>query len=184
MWWRSITTTEALQSLKGINRKLRTAALVFAGLLCVNLILYGFLIAPSRARLTRGETRYGEFRQRRAEAVLFEKQKPSFTGIIAGVPSQKDMPLLVKDLVQTAHRLKLAVASVKYDIPKRAGGELAMLSFSFPTGGRYPEIKRFIYDVETADRLVGIQDLKLDSDQGQVKLDMKLVTYIKGSETP
>jgi hypothetical protein len=33
--------------------------------------------------------------------------------------------------------------------------------------------------VETSDRLVGIQELKLDSDQGKVRLEMKLVTYIK-----
>jgi Tfp pilus assembly protein PilO len=182
MSWQSITTIKTQQWLAGIPRKLRVAALAFAGLVCLNFILYGFLVAPSLARLRAGEARYGELRQRHAEAVLFKKQKPSFTGIMAGVPSQKDMPLLVKDLVQTARRLKLGVASVKYDMTKRAGGELAMVAFSFPAEGRYPEIKRFIYDVETADRLVGIQDLKLETDQGQVKLDLKLVTYIKGNE--
>jgi len=71
------------------------------------------------------------------------------------------------------------VSSVKYDIPKRASGELALLTFSFPAEGRYPDIKRFIYEVETSNRLVGIQELKLDSDQGKVRLEMKLVTYIK-----
>ncbi len=181
MSWQSITKIKT-QWLAGLTKKLRTAALAFAGLACVNLLLYGFLVAPSLARLKAAETRYRELRQRHAEAVLFKKQKASFTGIMAGVPSQKDMPLLVKDLVQTARRLKLGVASVKYDMPKRGSGEVAMLVFSFPAEGRYPEIKRFIYDVESADRLVGIQDLKLEGDKGQVKLDMKLVTYIKGSE--
>ena len=175
-------TMQALPWLRGKKNNLRTALMVFAVLFCVNLVLYFSLVAPFRARLRTGENRYEELRKRYAEAVLFKKQKSSFAGIMAGVPSQKDMPLLVKDLVQTARQLKLGVASVKYDIPKRSGGELAMLAFSFPAEGRYPEIKRFVYDVETADRLVGIQNLKLEADQGRVKLDMKLVTYIKASE--
>jgi hypothetical protein len=41
-------------------------------------------------------------------------------------------------------------------------------------------VKRFIFEVETSTRLVGIQDLKLASDKGRVKLQMKLVTYIRG----
>jgi Tfp pilus assembly protein PilO len=182
MSWQSITAIKSRQWLAGIPRKLQVTVLVFAGLICVNLILYGFFVAPFLNRLREAETRYEQMRNRHAEAILFDKQKLSFAGIMAGVPSQKDTPLLVKDLVQTARSLKLAVASVKYDMTKGAGGDLVMVAFSFPAEGRYSGIKRFIYDVETADRLVGIQDLKLEADQGQVKLDMKLVTYIKGNE--
>ncbi len=58
--------------------------------------------------------------------------------------------------------------------------ELAMLAFSFPAEGKYPDIKRFIYEVETSDRLVGVQDLKLESDTGRVKMNVKLMTYVKG----
>jgi Tfp pilus assembly protein PilO len=162
------------------DKKLRTAVVVCASLLTLNALLYGVLIAPSAAWLSTWDAKYSELRKRHAGAVLFKKQKPAFAGIMAGIPAQKDMPLLVKDLVQTARRLNLTVSSVKYDIPKRASGELALLTFSFPAEGRYPDIKRFIYEVETSDRLVGVQELKLGSDQGKVKLEMKLVTYIKG----
>jgi Tfp pilus assembly protein PilO len=156
------------------------ASFAFAGLVCLNLLLYAVLVAPAVARLKTNEARFFELRRKHAEAVLFKKQKTSFTGLMAGIPAQKDMPLLVKEFVQTARRSHLSVASIKYDIPKRASGELAMLTFSFPVEGKYPDIKRFIYEVETSDRLVGIQELKLDSDQARVKLDMKLLTYVKG----
>jgi Tfp pilus assembly protein PilO len=166
--------------LKGIDKDLRAAALACGGLVCVNVLLYGFLVAPAVARIKAGEAAYSELRRKHAEAVLFKKQKPLFSGIMAGIPAQKDMPLLVKEFVLTARRLRLSVASIQYDMPRRAGGELAMLAFSFPAEGRYPDIKRFIYEVETSDRLVGIQDVKLNSEQGRVKLEMKLVTYVKG----
>ncbi len=154
--------------------------IVFVSLVCLDLLVYGLLVVPSAARLKTGEAAAVELRRRHAEAVLFKKQKPLFTGIMAGMPTQNDMPLLVKDFVQNARRLNLSVASVTYDMPRRAGGELAMLVFSFPAEGGYPDIKRFIYYVETSDRLVGVKALKLTSEKGRVKMDMKLVTYVKG----
>ena len=162
------------------NKRLRVAAFVFAAFLVLDLVLYGVFIAPSAAWLATWEAKYGELRRRHAEAVLFRNQKSEFAGIMSGIPAQKDMPLLVKDLVQAARQQNLTVSTVKYDIPKRASGELAMLAFSFPAEGRYADIKRFIYDVETSDRIIGIQEMKMDSDQGRVKMEMKLLTYIKG----
>ena len=180
MWSLSIAKMRAPLWLKENNRKLMTAAIACVGLVCADLLLYSVLIAPSAARLKAAEIRSAELRQRHAEAVLFKKQRQLFAGIMAGIPAQKDMPILVKELVQTARRLNVSVASVKYDMPKQAGGEFTLLTFSFPAEGRYQDIKRFIYDVETADRLVGIRDMKLDAEKGRVRLEMKLVTYVKG----
>ncbi len=180
MWLPSIAGINAPAWLKGQSKRLRTAVLVFSALFIADLLLYALAVAPSAAQLASTESQYRDLRKRHTEAVLFAKQKADFAGIVAGIPAQKDMPLLVKDLVQTAKGLRLGVSSVKYDIPKRAGEELALLSFSFPAEGRYPDIKRFVFEVETSDRLVGIQNLKMDGDKGSVKLEMKLVTYVKG----
>jgi len=162
------------------SSRLRTALVLATGLLVTNLLLYSLLIAPARGRLSDGETKYAELKKRRTEALLFQKQKQELAGFMAGMPAQKDMPLIVKELVQTARKLNLSVAAINYDIPKRGGEELAMLTFTFPAEGRYSDVKRFIYEVETSDRLVGIQDVNLDSDKGRVKLQMKLLMYIKG----
>jgi Tfp pilus assembly protein PilO len=179
MWLQFIMNVKTPTWLREKDKRLRTAALVFSVFLVLDLLLYGVFIAPSVAWLATWEAKYGALRKRHAEAILFKNQKSSFVGIMAGIPAQKDMPLLVKDLVQTARRLNLSVASVKYDIPKRGSGELAMLTFSFPAEGRYADLKRFVYEVETSDQLVGIQEMKLDSDQDKVKMEMKLLTYIK-----
>lgn len=180
MWSLFIKNRNPWSRLNVRDKRIRTAALVCAALLALDALLYGALVAPAASRLAAGEARYNELRKRRAVAVLYEKQKPTFSGFIAGIPEQKDMPLLVKDLVTTARRLNLSVSSVKYDIPKRASGELALLAFSFPAEGRYGDIKRFIYDVETSDRLVAIQDFTMDSDKGMVRLELKLLTYVRG----
>jgi Tfp pilus assembly protein PilO len=165
--------------LKWKDKRLRAAFLSSVALLVLDLVLYSAIISPSAAQLSAGEARFRMLRKRHAEAVLFNKQKNAFSGIIAGMPAQRDMPLLVKGLVQTARQLNLSVSSVKYDIPQ-ASGEFTMLAFSFPAEGQYHNVKRFIYDVETSDRPVGIQELKMDSDKGLVKMEMKLLAYIKG----
>ncbi len=181
MWSLSIKNKKAPALFQAVNdRRIRAAVVIFAGLLVLDGILFGALVSPTASRLADWEAKYREQRKRRTEAILFKQQKSSVSGAIAGVPAQKDMPLLVKDLVQRARRLNLRVSSVKYDIPKRASGEFALLAFSFPAEGRYADIKRFVYEVETSDRLVGIESMKMDSDKGMVKLEMKLLTYVKG----
>ncbi len=161
------------------NGALLTAALVCAGLLCADVLAYAALVAPASARLAAAEAKASELRRQHAEAVLFKKQSALFAGFKAGMLAGKDMPIMVKELVQTARRLGLSVGSIKYDMPGGGAGAFAPLTFSFPAEGRYADVKKFVYEVETADRLVGIQDLKLDSEKGRVKLDMKLITYIR-----
>ena len=161
-------------------KRLRTVALVAAGLIVLNLIVYGAVVAPAARRLAADGQQYGELKKEHAEAVLFQKQKRLFAGLISGIPAQKDVPLLIKDLVQTARRLHLSVEAINSDIPTPGRGGLTMLTFTFPASGAYADIKRFIYEVETSDRIVGIQDVKLGSEKGRVKMQMKLVTYIRG----
>jgi Tfp pilus assembly protein PilO len=164
------------------DRRLITVALICAALITANVLFSLFVAAPSAAGLRELESRYAEFRKRNVEAMQFQKQKQDLAGIKTGIQTQKDMPLLVKDLVQSARGLNLRVGPINYDIPKPGSGGLAMLTFSFPAEGRYPDVKRFIYETETSRRLVGIQDVKLDAEKGGVKLQVKLVTYIKSSE--
>lgn len=178
MWLPFITKKTVPQWLRE-SRKVRTAALVFAGFVFLNLLLYVLLIAPSAARLSTRQVKFGELRKRHTEAVFFQRQKQAFAGIRDGIPAQKDMPLLVKELVQTARKLNLSVGAINYDIPRRGSGELAMLAFTFPAEGRYADVKRYIFEVETSEHLVGIQDVQFDSDRGRVKLTMKLMTYIR-----
>ena len=163
------------------SKQLHAVIALTAVLFCTVLLLYAFLVSPAAARLSDRETHYSTLRKRRGEALLFRKQKQELAGLKAGIPSQKDMPLLIKDLVQNARRRNLSVSTINYDIPRRGAEDLALLSFSFPAEGRYADIKRFVYDVETSDRLVGIEDLKLnEGDKGRVHVQMKLVTYVKG----
>lgn len=163
-----------------VNKKMRRSLLCCAVLIVANLVLYAFVVSPSTAQLQALQARHSELRKRQADAVLFEKQKSLFAGISSGIPTQNDMPVMIKEVVQTARKLNLKVGPVNYDIPKQGGGNITMLSIPFSAEGSYPSIKRFVYEMESSDRLIGIQDVKLSSGQHHVKLDMKVIAYIKG----
>lgn len=179
MWSFSIKNRKLAQWSRE-NKALRNAALLAAALLIADLVLYALLVAPSLVWLHDWEEKYTTLRKRKTEAVLFQEQKRELPGLRAGIMTQKDMPLLVKDLVSSARNQNLAVASVKYDMPKGSGEELAALTFEFPAEGRYADLKRFVYEVESSGRLVGIQGLKLEEEKGRIKSQMKLITYVKG----
>ena len=160
-------------------KRLRVLAAVCAGLIVLNLLLYAFTVVPAAAHLAASRQQYADLKREYAEAALFQKQKQLFAGLMSGIPAQKDVPLLIKDLAQTARRLNLSVDAINSDIPKQGADGLTMLTFTFPAAGSYPDVKRFIYEIEASPRLVGIQDLKLSAEKGRVKLQMKLVTYLR-----
>lgn len=137
-------------------------------------------MTPAETRLAGQRERYRELKKQYADAVLFRKQKEILKGLRAGIPTQKDVPILIKELVQSARRLNLSVGAITSDIGQPGSGGLTMLTFAVPVAGSYGSVKRFIYEIETSDRMVGIQDLKLDGEKGTVKLQMKLITYIRG----
>jgi Tfp pilus assembly protein PilO len=156
-------------------------AAVVLGLGTLNLLVYFFVLSPAAARLELQQVRYGELKRRYADAALYKKQKNELVVLKAGAPAQKDVPLLIKDLVQNARMRNLDVGAINFDIPTPGSGGLTMISFTVPASGTYANAKRFIYDVETSERLFGIRDLRLEAGDGSVKLTMKLVAYIRGS---
>jgi len=164
----------------GRNRELRAAAIVCAVILCADLGLFLAVERPLGMGIDSKRARITELRAKHAAAVLYQKQKKTLGGIAAAVPTQKDMPLLVKELELGARRLNLHVGPVNYDIPRPVAQGAALLSFSFPVTGKYPDLKRFLYEVEASSRLIGIESAEFKSDKGIVSLDLKLMTYVRG----
>ncbi len=164
------------------NRKLQGAALICSCLLLLDLALYGAVVRPAAVKSAERESRITELRKRYAVGVLYQQQRKSIGALVTRVPTQKDMPLLVKELEQSARTLGLRVGSVNYDIPRPGAEETAMLTFSFPVDGRYAALKRFVYEVETSPRLVGIDSLEIKGDRKGDALTLKLMTYVKTGE--
>lgn len=164
----------------GIWKRSAPAAALCAGLVVLNAALAVFVVSPAAARRDGVRSAYSDLKRQHVDALQFQKQRAALTGLVAGIPSQQDVPILIKDIVQAARRRDLSVGAINSDIPSPGSEGMSMLAFTVPVAGSYPDLKRFIYDMETTDRLIGIQDITLRSEKGRVQLQMKLVTYVKG----
>lgn len=162
------------------NRRLQAVFLALAALLLAAALVFLALVRPLSRDLEGQRQRIAGMRRDISSAVLFEQQQKSVGAISTAVLTQKDMPLLVKELAQKARTAGLSVGSVDYEIPRSGGGGLARLVFQFPVAGRYPDLKRFIFELETSSRMLGIEELQLKSGRTKVDLDLKLVTYVRG----
>ena len=181
----SIKTFLKAPDLKGpgvsaLRKKLALPVVLCAAVAVLDLLLFILLVTPAAARLETATVATTDLKRRNAEAVLFQRQKTTFSGMAAGIPSQKDVPIVIRDIVQTARKLNLAVGAVNSDIPSTGNQGMAQLTFLVPVAGSYSDIKRFIYSMESTDRLIGIRDLSLKADKGRVSMSINLVTYIKG----
>lgn len=161
------------------DRRLRLPVLTAAVLLLATALVSLGVVRPLSARLEDQREKNARMRSDISTAILFEQQRKGSGSIVAIIPTQKDMPLLVKELVQQARKGGLSVGSVDYEIPRSGGGGLSKLAFRFPVAGRYPDLKRFIFELETSGRMIGIEELELRSGRSLVELDLKLVTYVR-----
>lgn len=161
------------------RKKIAVAVAVFAAALALDLLIALFIHRPAGVRLDHARNELGGLKRRHAEALLFQKQKKAAAGISAGILLQKDVPILIKEVVQTARRRSLKVGVISSDLPAPGKEGMVLLTFLVPAHGSYPDIKRFIYDIETFDRPVGIQAIELKAEKQGIAMDMKLVTYVR-----
>jgi Tfp pilus assembly protein PilO len=173
---------DRLQKLAGgkAGRRLRPAVAILLVAAAVNALVFGIAVAPAVRRMHAEQEKLAELRRRFADALLFQKQKQALAGLNEGILTQKDVPLLLKDLVQMARRRGLSSGTINSDMPTPSSGGLTLLAFTVPLSGNYANGKRYIHDLETSDLLVGIQDARFSKEKQTVKLDLKLITYIRG----
>lgn len=161
------------------NKKLQAAVILCGGLLLLNAAFYATVVRPGASSRVNQTAHIADLRKRYAVGVLYQKQRKDIGTLVANMPTQKDMPLIVKELEQTARKRGLRVGPVNYDIPRSGAEGITMLTFSFPVNGRYADLKRFVYDVETSMRLVGIEKLDIKADKNGEAMMLTLLTYIR-----
>jgi len=168
--------------------RLRVVALLGSGLIvCSTCSCTGWSLrsgGPGGLPLTASST--GNSRRKHADAVLFQKAETGSLPVSpCGHPCAEGRAAgMIKDLVQAARRLKLSVEAINSDIgPRRGrGGADHGLRSTFPAvRGPMPTSSGWHLrgrDLRTA--LWGSRDVKLGSEKGRVKMQMKLVTYHPG----
>lgn len=130
------------------------------------------------------ETAWSQARQRVMQHREARKARRDVSQVWAMLPAERDFAPLALGLSEEAKQdgVILPALSYKTEITPVANTSKGILHGAM--SGRYEDLRRFIYDIETANEPLFIEDLELansSSAQGpQLTFNVKIGTYLRG----
>ena len=171
------------------SRKVQVFLLMLIAVVAVDLGFYLFRTAPARTRadeLTgRIETLRESLRQKEGEYryyLSFETGRADLEKFKELLPRRAAYINVVRWVDRMAREDGMKSTSFgteRKEVEKQ--GDLIQLNFTMPVSGTYPNVRKFIYDVETSALFLNIDNLGLsaNTDSGVISLRIGLSTYVR-----
>ncbi len=141
-------------------------AILFCGAwLAVHLLV----LQPLQQRQAQLDTDWAVARQHLAQRLEAKQTIKDLAQLLALLPSSRDFSQLPLAMSEEAKRNNVTLAGLSYTIEKSDQMPAVKVTFKGPVTGRYEDLRRFIYHLESSDRLLFIEDL----DVGQSALSEK-----------
>lgn len=96
------------------------------------------------------------------------------------LPGEKKLTRIIGDILSAAKKNGLVILTGDYGAETSRETEISKYTITFPVEGRYPQIKKFIYDVETLRYSLAIEDIALTSSKaldGNIGLKIRVSVY-------
>lgn len=121
-------------------------------------------------------------RQQLNRHVDAKQARKDMARVLARLPDQRDFAPLALGLTEQARAQHVRVPGLSYQVEKT---EIALVRKAVLQGavsGRYEDLRRFIYNLETAQELLLIEDLQVAGTRAQdqsVTFNMRIVTFLR-----
>jgi Tfp pilus assembly protein PilO len=104
----------------------------------------------------------------------------------AALPEERDFAPLALGITEEAKRNHVTLPALSYKTEATSMANTSKGLLQGTMSGRYEDLRRFLYDIETAEELVYIEDLDLvrsstPQDQ-QLTFTIKIATYLRGDQ--
>jgi Tfp pilus assembly protein PilO len=138
-------------------------------------------VEQTRARL---EGEWMEARKEYQHHQEARRAKKDLAQVWAALPEERDFAALALGITEEAKRnhVTLPALSYKTEVTPVADTNKGLLQGTM--SGRYEDLRRFLYDIETAEELVYIEDLDLvqssTQQDGMLTFNIKISTYLRG----
>ena len=164
---------------------------VVAGLFC-SAWLAGHLLVlkPLEQRQAQLDTEWTTARQHLAKRMEAKQTIKDLEQLLALLPTSRDFSQLPLAMSEEAKRNNVRLSGLSYTLDKGEQVPAVKLTFKGPVTGRYEDLRRFIYHLESSDRLLFIEDLDvgqfITSDKDVARKEMmtftlQISTYIRQS---
>jgi len=128
-----------------------------------------------------------EWRQAREDIQLHRnavRAKKDLAQVRAALPDEHDFAPLALGITEESKRNHVTLPSLSYKTEATAVPNTSKGVLEGTLTGKYEDLRRFLYDIETAEELVYIEDLVLlhpPAQHGNMTFNIKIATYLKGS---
>jgi Tfp pilus assembly protein PilO len=134
--------------------------------------------------LTKMELEATQARQEFIRHKAVQKAQKDLAQVWSVLPVERDFAPLALGITEEAKRNRVTLPALSYKTESTPVANTSKGVLQGTMTGRYEDLRRFLYDVETADELVYIEDLELvQSDTQQDRMltfNIKIATYLRG----
>ena len=154
--------------------------------LCLFLVLlfvHDFGAAGAQMKRERLEQEWGAMRQSLLNHREARKVRKDLNKVWALLPAERDFSPLALGISEEAKRARVTLPALSYKTEPTLVTNTSKGLLQGSMSGRYEDLRRFIYDLETAEELLFIEDLELTrSGSGQdstLTFNIKIGTYLR-----
>ncbi|MGZ8366564.1 MAG: type 4a pilus biogenesis protein PilO [Nitrospira sp.] len=157
---------------------------VALGLLFMLFVVHDLGMASAQASRERLENEWAATRQALMYHREARKAKQDLSRVWAVLPAERDFTPLALGISDEAKRNRVTLPGLSYKTEPTLIANTSKGLLQGPMTGRYEDLRRFIYGLETAEELVFIEDLELARSGGlqdaSLTFNIKIATYLRG----
>jgi Tfp pilus assembly protein PilO len=146
--------------------------------------LHQIVWASADRRKMELEAEWVAARHRLVQHTEGQKARQDLNVVLAELPSERDFAPLALGITEEAKKDGVTLPSLSYQTEKTPVSRMTKGVLQGSLSGRYENLRRLIYDLETAEELLFIEDLNLvrSGNQGghSLTFNIKIGTYLRG----
>ena len=156
---------------------------VALGLLVALSCVHKFGVVDAESKRERLEHEWGSARQLLMHHREAKKARHDLNQVWAVLPDERDFAPLALGISEEAKRDRVVLPALSYKTEPTLVAKTSKGVLQGSMSGRYEDLRRFIYDLETAEELLFIEDLELSRSVGgqnqTLTFAIKIATYLR-----
>ncbi len=156
---------------------------VTLGLLLVLSLVHAVGVAGADSKRERLEQEWTSTRQLLMRHREARKARKDLSQVWAVLPAERDFAPLALGISEEAKRDRITLPALSYKTEPTLVAHTSKGLLQGSMSGRYEDLRRFIYDLETAAELLFIEDLELTRSGGAqdqtLTFNIKIATYLR-----
>jgi len=159
----------------------------------LSMLLFGILwltmsfgVEPADVQLAKFEREWLQTRKAHQLHLEARQAKKDLAQVWTALPDERDFAPLALGITDEAKQNHVALPALSYKTEPTSVSHITRGILQGTMTGKYEDLRRFLYDLETAEELVYIEDVDLvrapEQQDGSLMFNIKITTYLKAAE--